>query len=72
MDHVRIIATVNVHSETSRAKMKAWFERWQAERKRRKDAGEPQMVPYRTLDVRLPFVCVNEQPLMAVAVLVKR
>ena len=44
MDHVRIVATVNVNSEASRAKMKAWFEKWQAERKRRKDAGEPQMV----------------------------
>lgn len=41
---VRIIATVNVTSETSRAKMKSWFEKWQAERKRRRDNGEPAMV----------------------------
>ena len=66
-DHVRIIATVNVNSETvsqlpgticwltkrpclqSRAKMKSWFEKWQAERKRRKDTGEPAMIPYRDI-----------------------
>lgn len=44
VSHVRIIPTVNVHTESSRAKMRAWFERWQAERKRRSDVGEPAMV----------------------------
>jgi DNA cross-link repair 1A protein len=39
-----------VHSDVSRAKMKSWFERWLAERKRRRDAGEPLVVPGRTDD----------------------
>ena len=44
---VRIIPTVNVHNETSRNKMKQWFEKWAAERKRRRDALEPMIVPPR-------------------------
>lgn len=35
VDYDRIIATVNVGSPQSRAKMAKWFERWKAERKRR-------------------------------------
>jgi DNA cross-link repair 1A protein len=35
VDYERIIATVNVGSPQSRAKMAKWFERWKAERKRR-------------------------------------
>jgi len=30
----RIIPTVNVGSEKSRATMKAWFDRWEAERRK--------------------------------------
>lgn len=30
-----MIATVNVGSETSRGKMSKWFDRWDAERKKR-------------------------------------
>jgi DNA cross-link repair 1A protein len=31
----KIIATVNVGSETSRGKMAKWVEKWEAERKKR-------------------------------------
>lgn len=45
-DWVKMIATVNVGNEASRAKMKHWFDQWAAERKRRN--GAP--VPHRTID----------------------
>jgi len=45
-----MIATVNVHSAASRAKMQKWVERWQAERKRRREAGEPLVVPFRSME----------------------
>ncbi|KAJ7777463.1 DNA cross-link repair protein pso2/snm1 [Mycena metata] len=43
----RMIATVNVGSERSRAKMTGWMQKWEAERKKRKK-GE--MVPHRRAD----------------------
>ncbi|RPD53376.1 DRMBL-domain-containing protein [Lentinus tigrinus ALCF2SS1-7] len=46
-DWTRMIATVNVGSETSRGKMAKWVERWEAERKKR---GEIEVVKYRTPD----------------------
>ncbi|KAH8108880.1 DRMBL-domain-containing protein [Phellopilus nigrolimitatus] len=39
LDWGRMIATVNVGSAASRAKMQKWVERWEAERKRRRDLG---------------------------------
>ncbi|GAA98088.1 uncharacterized protein L969DRAFT_102230 [Mixia osmundae IAM 14324] len=48
LNYTRIIATVNVHNATSRAKMKQWTERWATEKKRRKEVGEPDVVPSRT------------------------
>ncbi|KAL5492089.1 PSO2 [Sanghuangporus weigelae] len=50
IDCGRIVATVNVGSATSRAKMTKWVERWETERKRRKEAGLPVVVEYRHLD----------------------
>ncbi|KAL5512893.1 PSO2 [Sanghuangporus vaninii] len=50
IDCGRIVATVNVGSATSRAKMSKWVERWDAERKRRREAGLPAVVEYRHLD----------------------
>jgi DNA cross-link repair 1A protein len=44
---VRMIATVNVGSESSRGKMKRWVDRWEAERKKR---IEDTIVPYRHPD----------------------
>ncbi|RDX51252.1 DRMBL-domain-containing protein [Lentinus brumalis] len=44
-DWARMIATVNVGRETSRGKMAKWFERWEAERKKR---GKVEVVKYRT------------------------
>jgi DNA cross-link repair 1A protein len=35
MRYVRMIATVNVGSTKSRAKMNGWFEKWEVERRRR-------------------------------------
>ncbi|VDB99877.1 unnamed protein product [Peniophora sp. CBMAI 1063] len=46
LDWSRIIATVNVGSESSRGKIAAWVKKWDAERKRRGGA----MVPYRSLE----------------------
>ena len=43
----RMIATVNVGSETSRGKMAKWVERWEAERKKR---GKVEVVGYRAQD----------------------
>lgn len=43
----RMIATVNVGSETSRGKMTKWVERWEAERKKR-TLGD--IVPHRAPD----------------------
>ena len=34
IDWVKIIATVNIGSESSRAKMDVWFQKWQAARKK--------------------------------------
>ncbi|KAK7025050.1 DNA cross-link repair protein PSO2/SNM1 [Favolaschia claudopus] len=47
IDWGRMIATVNVGSERSRARMARWMEKWQAERKKRKK-GEA--VPHRRPD----------------------
>lgn len=41
---VRIIATVNVGSESGRAKMTKWFAKWEAERKKK---ASDSIVPYR-------------------------
>ncbi|GAA5908594.1 hypothetical protein JCM6882_003687 [Rhodosporidiobolus microsporus] len=48
LDYTRIIPTVNVHTATSRNKMKAWIDRWAAEKKRRKEQRLPKVVPYRS------------------------
>ena len=47
LDWARIVATVNVESAASRAKISAWIARWEAERKKR-PSGD--VVPYRTLE----------------------
>ncbi|KAI0675859.1 DRMBL-domain-containing protein [Trametes maxima] len=47
LDWGRMIATVNVGSETSRGKMAKWVERWEAERKKR---GGAKMVDFRAED----------------------
>ncbi|KAH9964754.1 DRMBL-domain-containing protein [Russula compacta] len=46
LDWARIVATVNVESAASRAKISAWIARWEAERRKR----PPGVVPYRTLE----------------------
>lgn len=48
----KMIATVNVGSETSRDKMSKWFEKWDAERKKRVSAtgGKQEVVQYRAGD----------------------
>ena len=38
LDWVKMIATVNVGSQASRAKINRWIEKWEAERKRRAGA----------------------------------
>ena len=47
LDWTRIVATVNVESAASRAKIAAWIARWEAERRKRPLGG---VVPYRTLE----------------------
>lgn len=42
-----MIATVNVGNERSRAKMKKWFEKWLAEKARRREKNLPAVVDYR-------------------------
>ena len=42
----KMIATVNISSETSRAKMNRWFERWKKEKAKRKES----LVQYRDID----------------------
>ncbi|GAA5841480.1 hypothetical protein JCM11251_007155 [Rhodosporidiobolus azoricus] len=49
LDYTRIIPTVNVHTASSRNKMKGWIDRWAAEKKRRKDSRLPTIVPYRSV-----------------------
>jgi DNA cross-link repair 1A protein len=44
-DWARMIATVNVGSETSRAKMAKWVEKWEAEKKKR---GKVEVVHFRS------------------------
>lgn len=44
---LKMIATVNVGNEKSRAKMKKWFEKWLAEKAKRKEKGLPSTVEYR-------------------------
>nr|XP_019043488.1 DNA cross-link repair 1A protein [Kwoniella bestiolae CBS 10118]OCF22418.1 DNA cross-link repair 1A protein [Kwoniella bestiolae CBS 10118] len=44
---LKMIATVNVGNEKSRAKMKKWFEKWAAEKARRREKGLPAIVDYR-------------------------
>ncbi|KAI9638791.1 DNA repair metallo-beta-lactamase-domain-containing protein [Dioszegia hungarica] len=46
---VKMIATVNVGNEKSRAKMKKWFEKWQAEKAKRKEKKLPAIVDYRDI-----------------------
>ncbi|BGP15133.1 hypothetical protein JCM10213_005406 [Rhodosporidiobolus nylandii] len=48
LDYVKVIPTVNVHNAQSRSKMKGWIDRWAAEKKRRKDARLPKVVPFRS------------------------
>ncbi|KAF8262628.1 DNA repair metallo-beta-lactamase-domain-containing protein [Lactarius quietus] len=47
LDWARIVATVNVESPASRAKISAWVARWEAERRRRPVGFVP---PYRALE----------------------
>ena len=46
-DWVKMIATVNVGSEASRAKMAKWVEKWEAEKKKR---GTVAIVDHRAPD----------------------
>ena len=46
-DWGRMIATVNVGSETSRGKMTKWVERWEAEKKKR---GRTEVIAHRAPD----------------------
>jgi DNA cross-link repair 1A protein len=47
LDWARIVATVNVESGASRAKISAWVALWEAERRKRPHGS---VVPYRTLE----------------------
>lgn len=49
LDWTRVIPTVNVHTASSRNKMKGWIDRWGAEKKRRADAKLPKIVPFRNV-----------------------
>jgi DNA cross-link repair 1A protein len=49
MDCTKFIPTVNVGSKASRDKMQIWINKWQEERKRRRQNGDPLMIPHRTL-----------------------
>ncbi|KAI5452530.1 DNA cross-link repair protein PSO2/SNM1 [Naganishia albida] len=44
---VKMIATLNVGNEKSRGKLKKWFEKWQAEKVKRQQAGLLPIVDYR-------------------------
>src|SRR5260370_38020966 len=46
MQWERIIATVNVGTESGQGEMTRWFEKWQSKIKRRKDRGEHGVVRY--------------------------
>ncbi|KAG6897828.1 hypothetical protein C0992_010633 [Termitomyces sp. T32_za158] len=46
-DWGKMIATVNVGSESSRSKMAKWVAKWEAERKKR---GKNEVIPYRHID----------------------
>ncbi|KAF9509633.1 hypothetical protein BS47DRAFT_1373465 [Hydnum rufescens UP504] len=48
VDWGKIIATVNVGSQVGRSKMSRWFERWELERRRRKEKGDSLIVPSRS------------------------
>lgn len=50
VDCAKVIATVNVGSATGRAKMQKWIEKWDAERKKRRDADEPAIVKFRSME----------------------
>ncbi|GAA5970669.1 hypothetical protein JCM11641_007395 [Rhodosporidiobolus odoratus] len=49
LDYQRIIPTVNVHTASSRDKMRQWIDKWAAEKKRRKDMKLPRVVPFRSV-----------------------
>lgn len=53
-DWVKMIATVNVHSQKSRAKMARWVEKWEVERRKRRaegtDIATEGVVAYRRID----------------------
>ncbi len=48
LDWVRMIATVNVGSAASRAKISSWVGKWEKERERRRAGGAADVVPYRS------------------------
>jgi DNA cross-link repair 1A protein len=48
VDWGKIIATVNVGSQVGRSKMSQWFERWELERRRRKEKGDSLIIPSRS------------------------
>jgi DNA cross-link repair 1A protein len=44
---LRMIATVNVGNERSRALMKSWFQKWHTEKEKRRQKNLPPIVDYR-------------------------